>query len=163
MPLTSPHQRLEEEARFDVTAEAPSEWHSLGDVAIGGDLVVVGSPTMGEGPGTALVYRRERGTWTKVAALSLPSTAGSYDDFGWAVVVESGLIVVGAPEVGAITAFVEEDGGWALALSLTREGGEGVSRFGEALALEGSVLVEGDFVQSGYTGSASAYDLARVR
>lgn len=71
--------------------------HSLD---LDGDVAVIGAPgddEAGTNAGAAYVFRRTDGIWTQETKLTAGADANSFDEFGWDVAVERGLIAVGAP------------------------------------------------------------------
>lgn len=129
-------------------------------VSVAGDRAVVGAPGAvgaGEaaeaGAGNAYVFERIDGAWTFVSDLADigPATSGS---FGFAVDVEGGTVVVGAPADsglgnvdGSASVFrLTQAGGWARAQILHPEfapivgSGNMIPEFGCAVSLSGTAL-----------------------
>src|SRR5690606_13500670 len=127
-------------------------------LAVEGNLAVVGAPGDpggGSSSGRVLVFRYAGGAWTYEATLSFgPRVMGAGDRFGFAVDIEDGVIVVGAPlaapdgnRCGAAFIFTEPPGGWRstdepTAVLLPHEGSPGDS-FGAGVAIRGSWIFVG--------------------
>jgi hypothetical protein len=117
-------------------------------VAVGGDVVLIGSAGRAENAGVVYVYRRDAsGTWTEEAQLTgSDSEAGDY--YGLAVAVHGDVAFVGTPVKNANTGAVyvyrydEAAGSWQEETKLeTQMIGEN-DNFGNALAInQDQVLV----------------------
>lgn len=137
-------------ARF--TASNPAALDHFGWwVAIRGDLIVitsVGGGAPGLGTGAAYVFRRVDNTWTQEAILR-PSD--SNPNFGNAVAVESGTILVSASAAYALTsnfrgaAYVFElvDGQWTQTAILQASDGAVGDSFATSLAIEAETAICG--------------------
>ncbi|MFB6352223.1 MAG: hypothetical protein ABEN55_09830 [Bradymonadaceae bacterium] len=110
---------------------------------------------MGPWTGSAIVYRRQSGTWEKHKRL-LPPDAGQYGDeryggwrvdYGWSVALEGDTALVGAPrndEPGVVYVYIRSGGKWQKQTTLTDEDAvRGNRDFGYSLALEGDTAVVG--------------------
>jgi hypothetical protein len=137
-------------------------------VAVAGSTVVVGAPladAFGADTGAAYVYQRNGSLWTLQTTLS-PSNPDPGENFGAAVDIDPGRIVVGAPRWDGVgigfggqneqgRVFVFEGGGnaWTRVARLTQNGGlpeaealieaQAGSRFGWSVALDGDSVVVG--------------------
>jgi hypothetical protein len=120
-------------------------------VAIDGDTIVIGAygdASLGVNTGAAYVYERAGGTWTETQKL-VGSNAG--DQFGWAVAVNQGTIVVGAPfewiggvqEVGATYVYTKVGGTWTLQQKLEGNPTADWPRYGSSVAIDGDWLITG--------------------
>jgi hypothetical protein len=129
-------------------------------VAIWQNTVVVGAPDHGAGhveQGAAFVYVEPASGWhgllTETAELTA-SDPGRADQFGGALAISGGLIVVGAPghttgkntEQGAGYAFVKPAGGWATTTEtgeLIASGGVAGDKLGLSVAFSGDTILVG--------------------
>lgn len=121
-------------------------------VALDGDTAVIGGelgadPTGAHG-GSAAVYTRTRGTWTRQATLDGPGTRG-VDLFGTAVDVADDTLIVGASvastdgrDSGTAFVFARNGGTWKRRATLTPPG-DGIEEFGRAVAIDGKTAVVG--------------------
>lgn len=83
-------------------AGSPATSDSFGwSVALGADTLVIGAPraTLSQGtlPGAAYVFTPAGGSWTQAARLQ-SSDAWPNDNFGYAVSIDAGNLLIGAPE-----------------------------------------------------------------
>jgi hypothetical protein len=91
-------------------------------VAVNGEWMVVGAPYYGTG-GAAFVFQRGvAGTWSQIAIL-LGSDTAADDEFGYAVAIEGGTIMVGArhqgtEDKGAAYVFTYTGGTWTEQIKL---------------------------------------------
>jgi len=129
-------------------------------VAIRQNTVVVGAPDHGGGnveQGAAFVYVKPASGWhgslTQTAELTA-SDPGRGDQFGGALAISGGLIVVGAPghtngentEQGAGYAFVRPGGGWTTTTEtgeLIASGGAAGDKLGLSAAFSGDTILLG--------------------
>ena len=138
-------------------------------VAVDGDTMVVGAPTLSNNAreGAAHVYVREAGVWNQVAKLTA-SDGHSGDLFGVSVAVDGATVVVGArgdddggTDSGSVYVFSEPAGGWVSASSdvkLTASDPAAGDYFGWSVAVDGATVVvgaRGD--DDGGTDSGSVY------
>ncbi|HDT13396.1 MAG TPA: hypothetical protein ENO03_03465 [Candidatus Aminicenantes bacterium] len=128
-------------------------------VAIDGDTIVVGSDGedgAGTNRGAAYVFARDQGgadNWGQVVKLVSPDPADS-DQFGYAVSVQGGRILVGAPfedgdgsARGAAYLFDRDLGGpgaWGLAKKLLPGDPTDDSWFGSSLGIDGPLAIVGE-------------------
>lgn len=117
------------------------------DVAIDGDVAVVGAPRhdlAAEDAGAAYVYRRSAGTWQEEAVLTAPDAAADAL-FGWAVAVSGDTVVVGnaAEPRSATYVFTYATGAWSHQQTIVPPDGTNEDAFGRALAIEGDTLLIG--------------------
>ena len=131
-------------------------------VAVHGDIVVVGAPNANNYRGVVYVYGRSDGagsTWTQVAKLE-PSDGQIHDNFGAAVAVHDGVIVVGSPRddgsssgsyyYDSGSAYVYERSGssynWTLASKLeppSTSSNPSYKQFGASVSASGDFIVVG--------------------
>lgn len=139
--------------RQKLTAFDPGSGDHLGrSVAIGGDLVVVGSSSDdddGVDSGSAYVWRRSGNEWIFEQKLTA-STADVGDQFGWDVTTDGQIIVVSAiadevdaAEVGAVFVFEWDGSTWTESQRLLPSDGADADRFGWRLDLNGDALAIG--------------------
>ena len=148
-------------------------------VDISGDTIVIGARGVedagGADRGAAYVFTKPPGGWTSATetARLTSSDSADYDQFGSAVGVSGGTVVVGAPRhnpggqtwAGAAYTFNEPGGGWATTTTPSGKLNHGVADslfFGEAVAIDGTTLAVGaryDQVPSTDSGSVYVYTL----
>ena len=134
-------------------------------VALEGDTAVVGSELGGPAAhaGSAAVFVRDDGTWSRKTTLE-GGAADDVDLFGTAVDVAGDTVLVGASSAahgdrrsGAASLFTRRGDGWHRTATLAP--GEGIERFGRAVALEGDTAVVGGRGTSlGDSGVAVAFE-----
>jgi hypothetical protein len=135
-----------------------------GSVAAGGDVIVVGARGIeSEIDGHAFVYRFDGAEWDLQA--DLVSGAEHDDDFGISVAVSGDIIVVGAdkdnhagPYTGAAYVYRRDGAQWIRQARLTAGDAAENARFGQAVAVDGNVIVIGAY-GDGHAGenSGAAY------
>lgn len=118
-------------------------------VALSGDLLAVGAP----GAETAFLFKKVNGTWTQVVNLGVnssgryPASRLANDDFGTAVAVGPGMVVVGAPNhdfaKGTSYVFFEDTGDWRLVVRRSGSALVAGSRFGSAVSLRSGTVAIG--------------------
>jgi hypothetical protein len=143
-----------------------------GSVGISGDLIVIGAfedDDAGARSGSAYVFERAHdGNWLQVAKL-LADDGDSYDLFGYAAAIHANVIVIGAPEdedqgYDSGSAYVFErdaDGNWLQVVKLLPDDGDYGDRFGDAVAIDGDVIVIGaqdDEDLGNWSGSAYVFE-----
>jgi hypothetical protein len=123
-------------------------------LALDGDLLVVGAPGADrqsqENRGAAYVFRRGPGGWAWEATLAAPDAAEG-DNFGVAVAVDAGTVLVGAPgrevatapAAGSVVAYRQVAGLWTAVATITASLPSQGDRFGSALALDADRLLVG--------------------
>jgi FG-GAP repeat len=128
-----------------LTAPTPTPSAFMGgDVALEGNRAVVGQP----GANSVLVYERPLGSW--VLDTELFPLAGAGGSFGWAVEMSGNTIAVGnffedtaATDAGAVYVFTRQGGVWSQSEHLVARDFEASANFGQAVALNGDLLVVG--------------------
>ncbi len=107
-------------------------------LAVRGDLLAVGAPGT-NGQGVVHLFERRNGRWTEVATLAAPDPRPG-DNFGQALALDDGLILVGATgrdsAAGAVFAFQRDGARWSSGLAIGAGAGAG-DRFGHAIGLAG--------------------------
>ena len=158
----------------EVAALAPSDlstWDQFGwSVSLDGTRLLAGSrwdddadPTNSYcQSGSAYVFEETAGVWQETAKLVAFDTAAG-DEFGFAVVLEGDIAVVGAPNSdrsvsngGAVYIYRYDGSRWVEKQVLTSSDGSNGARFGCAVALSGELLVVGAEVQDGTGDSEGA-------
>jgi hypothetical protein len=140
-------------------------------VALDGNVAVIGAPGDdhdGLDAGSAYVFRLSGVTWALEQKLSAPAP-GPGDDFGHAVAVSGGRIVVGAPlddglgaDAGSAAVFESTGSTWTAAPPLLAGDGVALDRFGESVSISGDVVVVGaDKDDPAGSSSGSAYVFRR--
>ncbi len=148
---------------------ADTAWaHRFGwDVAVDGDLVVVGAPERNAGnlffTGTAYVFARNGTQWAQQDQLFAP-TAVEFSHFGHSVAISGGSLIVGAPNgggVGSAHVFVQMGADWIWQSTLPAPGGEADDKFGSSVAISGNTAAVGARLDDTDTfadiGSVSTY------
>lgn len=117
-------------------------------VALRGGLAAIGSPEAGS-MGAAYVFHENAGIWQEVARL-LPLDGFPNDDFGKAVAVSAGVVVVGAPGdqvlrpiAGAVYVYGDTGGNWAQVAKLTASDGSGGDHLGWSVAATDTTIIAG--------------------
>jgi hypothetical protein len=133
-------------------------------VAISGDIIIIGSPTIG----AAYLFRRNAGgpnNWGQFRTL-----LGNNDGFGLAVAMSGNTVIVGAyrndganpdSNQGAAYLFEREQGGpnaWGQVKKLTASDGVANGYFGWSVALTNSMVVVGARGAEGIGGSAYLFE-----
>ena len=130
-------------------------------VAISGDTIVIGSPfdddvvvNMQGGSGSAYVFVRADGDWTRTNKLTAASDAGAGDMFGYSVAISGDTIVIGSHrdddnnqvDSGSAYVFVRAYGDWTQQAKLTAASDAGSSDyFGYSVAVSGDTIVIGSY------------------
>ena len=119
------------------------------DVAVDGDVVVVGAYGVGSEEGAAYIFERANtGTWSEKQILTA-SDAASDDWFGLGLSVDGDMAVIGAPASfgnGGGTAYVFErasNGTWSEVQILTASDAAEDDGFGGSVAVYGDVVAIG--------------------
>lgn len=120
--------------------------------AIDGDTVVIGAPGYNQRRGAVYVFGRTGGAWSQRSRLA-PTPNATNDDFGVAVQLEGGKLLVGAPgsdtqgppanNVGAAFFFEPAGDTWHQTQRLVRPVETANQAFGVSLALSGDRAVVG--------------------
>ncbi len=140
-------------------------------VAISGNLIVIGVPyddDLGIGSGSAYVFEYIDGAWSQAAKL-LADDGDTYDRFGWALAVSGNLTIIGAfrdddngPYSGSAYVFERDPNGlWSQAAKLLADDGDADDVFGDAVAIDGDVIVVGaqdDEALGNWSGSAYVFE-----
>ena len=149
--------------------DAADDDHFGRSVAVDGDTMVVGAPTLSSNAreGAAFVYVRDAGVWNQEAKLTA-SDGHSGDLFGWSVAIDGATVVVGAygdddggSGSGSAYVFSEPASGWASAagsVKLTAADPAAVDAFGYSVAVDGATVVVGAYGDDdGGSASGSVY------
>ncbi|MDA1188843.1 MAG: hypothetical protein O2854_04105, partial [Chloroflexi bacterium] len=138
----------------DAFTETAVDLPASTSIDVNDDIVLLGDSTDGEngiGSGAAFVYAPSTSRrWDKRQKLIAPD-GDSFDNFGAAVVVGEGILVVSAPKdndagelSGSVYMFTGNlKDGWVFQSKLLPPDGEAVRAFGHMLALEGDILAVG--------------------
>ncbi len=123
-------------------------------IAQSGDYLVIGAPGAtidgNLGQGVVYVFSDSGGSWTQMQKLEAPDGAKG-DEFGGAVAVGNGHILVGARyakvgdnvQQGDVYDFDLSDGSWVDGQKLVADDGTPSALFGRALALEDAMAIVG--------------------
>ncbi|MGI6496310.1 MAG: FG-GAP repeat protein [Kiritimatiellia bacterium] len=159
-----------QQAKLSAGDSATADWFGT-SVALSGDTALVGAygdDDNGDNSGSAYVFIRSGGTWTRQAKLTADDGA-AYDYFGWSVALSGDTALVGAyldddngAASGSAYVFTRSGTAWTQQAKLTGADGADDDRFGCSVALSGDtalVGVDGDDDKG--TDSGSAYVFAR--
>lgn len=125
-----------------------------GSVALDGDEALVGAywdqDPNGARAGSAYVFRRSDGSWSQAAKL-VAGDGDSGDEFGWAVALDAGTAVVGAPreedpnggEAGGVYVFESANGSWSQQAKLVADDGDTFDRLGWSVGVVGGTVLAG--------------------
>ncbi|MGE0130829.1 MAG: hypothetical protein AB7U82_22350 [Blastocatellales bacterium] len=124
-------------------------------VAISGDTAVIGAPdddTPGEDQGSAYIFTRSGGVWTKQQKLTAADGA-AIDGFGFSVAIYADTVVVGAPlgdvganaDQGSAYVFTRSGGVWTQQKKLTADDGTATNFFGLSVGIYADTVVAGAF------------------
>ena len=156
-----------EEAQLMASDGQPGDAFGVA-AATDGEFALVGMPGRAEGRGAAYVYRRgSDGSWTEVATLE-PQGEEARAEFGSAVAVDDGRLLIGAPGqdgfAGAVHGYVldESSGEW-MPDGTYRAFDATFAGFGSGIVLDGGDIwigapMAGDFEGRFYVVSAEADD-----
>jgi len=129
--------------------DEPGDQYFGRDVAISGDLVVVGSPlddSVGTNFGCAYVFRWDGDGWSPEAKLVSPAGRRN-EEFGNAVAASGNTIFVGAAaeldDFGRVYVFEYDGTDWTPTATLTPSDGTVRDRFGSAIDVDGDAVVIG--------------------
>jgi len=143
-------------------------------VALDGNTTIIGASNdvnaSGDWAGSAYVFARSGDEWTQRAKL-LASDGDQRDNFGDAVAIDGGTIVVGAPgdedpngeEGGSAYVFSRSGETWSQQAKLVADDGNGSDALGSSVTLDGDTAVIGapsDEDPNG-EGGGSAYVFSR--
>lgn len=139
-----------------LVAADPASGERFGQtLALDGDVLLVGAPNDGGAgslAGAAYVFTRGAdGNFSQGAQVKLEaSDAAPFDSFGFAVALDGGTAVVGAPfdddgadAAGAVYVFTREGGQWTERRKLTAPHRAANDQFGAAVALDAATLAVG--------------------
>ena len=125
-----------------------AEWDHFGRaLAVDGEVAVVGAPHADDW-GVVFVFRDDGGEWCLEARLE-PSDPGLAAEFGGDVAIDGTKIIVGDAEHyeqgkgGAAYVFRFDGSSWLEEAKILAPDGEANDRFGDAVALVGTVAVIG--------------------
>jgi hypothetical protein len=119
-------------------------------VGVEGDTALVGTPlddtTEGTDAGSTRVVTRSGAVWTMATPVT-PSGAAAGDQFGSAVGMSSGTVVIGAGSsyfsAGAAYVFVGAGASWSEQAKLTAPNPASFDKFGRAVGVSGDTIVIG--------------------
>lgn len=152
------------ELQSQVFADGSSQPESFGSsIAVSEDRILAGAPFAGDlgiQSGAAYVFRREGEAWVQEARLlpdpAAASQGASYGAFGFMVVMDGEIALIGAPGLSLVYCYRRAGRTWSLEQVLTGQQG---ARFGEALALDGSTALVGVALSGPLmTGSVPVYE-----
>jgi choice-of-anchor B domain-containing protein len=116
-------------------------------LALSGDLLAVGAPSVGGARGEVHLFRRTGAGWTHEARVRL-SDARPEDRFGSVLAVHGGVVLAAAPGRDGATGTVavlrrDEAGSWGEEARLAGEGGRAGDLFGTSLTFDGELALVG--------------------
>ena len=121
-------------------------------VSIYGDDAIIGahqSDAAGPDSGAVYLFRRTGGRWTQALQL-LPNDIGVGDEFGYAVNMTQGAVIIGAPkedrnldDMGAAYVFVETRNTWVQQAKLSAADSDAGDEFGSAVAIHEDTAIVG--------------------
>lgn len=154
-----------EEAKL-TASDADSDDQFGFDVAIDGDLILVGAPqdeVSGLGAGSAYVFRLEGGGWVEEAKIQGGLTFAG-DNFGYAVALSGDLAVVGGPyhfsQIGSAYVFRREGTSWVQETQLLPSVTEAGAQFGIDVSIDGDIAAVGAW-QHGFNDPGAAFVFGR--
>lgn len=139
-----------------ISASTPSEDQLFGhSIDLDGDILVVGAPgKYASVKGAAYVFKREGGIWSEVQKFE-STFSGTTQRFGSAVALDGDRLVIGAgtpmistlptppPPQASAYVYVLSGGVWAEEARLVASDVPGQGGFGNAVAIEGDLVVVG--------------------
>ncbi len=142
-----------------LTASDAAPGDGLGSaVALEGDTLAAGAPSLGNGSGTsagaAYVFQRSGSAWTEQGRLTVPGGAGG-DGLGASVALSADTVVAGSPwadaGLGAAVVFTRSAGAWSRQARLTAASAGDF--FGSGVAVSGDLALVGAFMDTHQGGS----------
>ncbi len=122
------------------------------DVAISSTSVVIGAEDTSNETGAAYIYSESSGVWPSTPTATLDAPTGS-TQFGNSVATSGDeTLVTGSSQAGGGYVYTESSSGWPATPTGTLSGNGSGPAF---VALKGSTLVEGVYVEKGEAGRAS--------
>jgi hypothetical protein len=130
-----------------------------------GERMVVGAYeddlAIGEGAGSAYVFRRSGTSWSLEQKLVAPDALAD-DSLGTSVSISGDTVATGAArddttagmDAGSVRVFLWTGSVWALQATLTASDGAAEDRFGNSVAVDGDVMAVGAPVHDTHTGAA---------
>jgi len=115
-------------------------------VDVNGDYAVIGAYGISSFTGAAYVFTQSGGSWTQQAKLTA-SDAATGDYFGNDVSIFGNTIAVGAPfenDNGAVYIYTRSGSTWTQQSKITAPTRRTKGRFGQAVDLDGSLLIVGE-------------------
>lgn len=133
-----------------------------GSVAVQGDLLLVGAErddALGSDSGSVFAFRYDGVDWVEQQKL-VPGTLGVDDNFGHALALDAGVLLVGAPDFQAAgSAYVFRHAGlqWNQEAHLTASDGQPSDLYGWSVSLRGARAAIGAPYDNNATGSVYVY------
>jgi hypothetical protein len=129
-------------------------------IAIEGDTIIAGAPGDETGTGAVYVFTRTAGVWSQAAKVVAPDAA-LYDNFGNAVAMSGGTILIGAYNVGdtigAAYVFTGAGAAWAFQDKFADGVGDYEVYFGWSVAIDGDTALVGENFRDVLTGVVHVY------
>ncbi len=129
-------------------------------VSVSGNTIVVGAPNKTLGSGAAYIFTRSGSTWSPQTALvgsDLPPNPWAPASFGYAVSLNNGTAIVGAPGVGAAYVFTGSGASWSQQAKLNGSDAVAVDLFGCSVSVNGDTAVVGATQKSSNAGACYVY------
>ncbi len=154
--------RWTEATTITASTGAPGDFFGSG-IAVSGDLMLVGAFQRDSAKGAAYVFRRDgAGQWREEAILQ-DGGATRFEQFGTAVAIVDGTLLVGAPGAdvgtGAVFAYRRQGGQWVQQARLAPFDGGRRSQFGARIVDTPTELLVG---APGADRSGAVYQLTRA-
>jgi len=121
-------------------------------IGVDGEWIAIGQPDT-SGDGRVHVMAQSLGSWQtplKFQDIIAPEAVGNFDDFGFAIAMQDGILAIGAPDVsdalaGKVYIYELDPGGthWNHVQTLTPSISAAGDEFGYSLALDGNLLAIG--------------------
>ncbi|MHC4219429.1 MAG: FG-GAP repeat protein [Planctomycetota bacterium] len=146
----------DEDVKLTASDPAPGDGFGI-SVSLSGNVAVIGAnnddPAVDDS-GSAYVFRFSDGSWVEEAKLTAPTAAPSWDEYGQAVAVSGGIVVVGARadnaggEFSGAAYFYQyqfdgNDWAWNLVAKLIASDSIGGDTFGRVVAVHGGTAFVG--------------------
>jgi hypothetical protein len=144
-----------------------------GAVALSGDTAALGAAGQDingvSNQGAAYVFTRNGASWQQEQKLTAHDGAAS-DEFGWALHLSGGKLLVGAPagrrsgngREGAAYVFAGNGAGWSALQKLTASDGANADDFGAAVAIDGATALIGAATADAANQDQGATYLAKI-
>lgn len=129
-----------------ITSSTPDSWNFGASLAVDGSVLAIGQPrAIADGAmqsGRVSVFTINGGSWEETGEITAPLEPQN-DDFGHAVAMAGGFLLVGAPnrtvdgqaKSGTVYAFALDGDDWTLTSTLVQTPPQANNNFGQAIAM----------------------------